>query len=218
MERDLERTFAADEAALMRRPNGWPAALIFFHLAQWRERLRDALSHFEAGRDYAQPGNVDDLNDRELPAGQGLPLSETAARADEVLGALMGLSASLGDRPFKWTLTENTADAIVRNSYFHPRLHFTSYWRENGEPQRAHELVERTAQELRDLWPSPIILGAGLYNLATVRAGQGRKDDALALLEEAAPMRPDLVRNAGADPELAALKGNAKFEALGPRA
>lgn len=214
MERDLERTFAADEAALARESKGWPAALIFFHVAQWRERLRDALTSFEAGRDYAQPGSVDELNDRELPGGHGVPLSETSARADELLGALMGLSASLGDRPFKWTLTETTGDAVVRNSYFHPRIHFTAYWQQNGEAQRAHELVERTAQELRDLWPSPVILGAGLYNLATVRVAQGRKDEALALLEEAAPMRPDIVKNARMDPDLATLKGNPRFEAL----
>ena len=217
IERELERTFASEEESLARQPKGWPAALIFFHIAQWRERLRNAMSEFEAGRGYEQPGNVDELNDRELSGGQGLPLAETAARADELLGALMGLSATLGDRPFTWTLTKTTGDALVRNSYFHPRLHLVGYWQENGDGARAAELTERTVDELRDLWPSPFILGAGLFNLATIRVGQGRTAEALSLLEEAAPMRPDILERARTEPELAPLRGNERFEALTAR-
>lgn len=218
LERELERSFAADETTLARQPNGWPASLVFFHIAQWRERLRVALSDVEAGRPYTPPpANIDQFNDEELPAGRGLPLSETSARADELLGALMGLNATLGDRPFEWTITKTTADALVRNSYFHPRIHVSEYWRENGETSRSHELLERTAEELRDLWPSPLILGAGLYNLAAVRVAQGRPEDALSLLEEAAPMRPDLLSRAPADADLESLRGSARFEAVAGR-
>ena len=214
VERKLERSFALDEEALAREPKGWSPALIFFHCAQWRGRLRDALVAFEAGDEYTQPGNIDDLNDRELPDGDGLLLVEAAARADLLLGELMVLSGRLVDRYFQWTITRTCGDAIVRNSYFHPRLHLTAYLQQNGEDRRAHQLLENTVGELRELWPAPVILGASLYNLAAARVAQERPEQAIDLLEEAAPMRPDILLHAPGDPDLAPLKGNRRFEAL----
>jgi hypothetical protein len=102
----------------------------------------------------------------------------------------------------------------VRNSYFHPRLHISDYWHESGSNDRAHSLIESTVDELRELWPSPLILGAGLYNLACVRAGQDRHAEALDLLEEAAPMRPDLCAAAAQDSDLADLQDEPRFQAI----
>src|SRR5579862_9991781 len=88
-EREMERAFVAREAALQRDPKGWSAALIMFHVGQLRERLLRGLTDFDAGREYApSPPNVDELNDAELPSGRGLPLAETAARADELLARM----------------------------------------------------------------------------------------------------------------------------------
>jgi hypothetical protein len=215
IERELERSFVAEEAALDREPKGWPAALIMFHIARWRERLRQGLSDFDAGRPYTPPPtNIDEFNEQELPAGRGLTLEETSARADAELGALIGLSSKVGDQPFQWNQIRTTGDALVRNSYFHPRLHISEYWHENGGNDRAHGLIESTVDELREMWPSPLILGAGLYNLACVRAGQDRHAEALDLLEEAAPMRPDLRTAAARDSDLAGLRDEPRFQAI----
>src|SRR5579859_1231211 len=215
MERELERSFVAEEAGLNREPKGWPAALIMFHVAQWRERLRVGLADLDAGRPYTPPPTkINELNDQELPTGRGLTLEETSTRADAALGALIELSSKVGDQPFKWGLTQTTGDALVRNSYFHPRLHIGDYWHENGGNDRAHSLIESTVDELREMWPSPLILGAGLYNLACVRAGQDRHNEALDLLEEAAPMRPDLCAAAAQDSDLARLRNEPRFQAI----
>ena len=186
-QRELERTFVSEALRLERVPNGWSAALICFHVAQWRERLGAALTELQAGRPYSQPGDVDEL---------------------------ISLYSSLGEREFRWTLTSTTGDAIVRNSYFHPRVHIGAYWQDNRDERRAHQLIENTVGQLRELWPSPVILGAGLYNLATVRVAQGDCESAIDLLDEAAPMRPDILRRAPGDPDLAALQGNARFQEL----
>jgi hypothetical protein len=219
LERDLERSFVAEEIALAREPKGWPASLNMFHIAAWRGRLRRGLGDFHAGRPYTPPpANIDEFNDAELPSGQGVSLEDASGRADEALAALIELSGQVGNQPFKWNLTSTTGDALVRNSYFHPRVHITAYWQENGEDARAHNLVENTVAELREIWPSPIVLGAGLYNLACVRVEQGRRSDALDLLEEAAPMRPDLCAAAARDSDLAPLRDEPRFQALLPQA
>lgn len=215
VERELERSFVEEETALDREPKGWPAALIMFHLAAWRERLRRGLTDFHAGRTYTPPpANINEFNDAELPSGKGVSLEDSSGRADAALAALIELSPKLGNQPFKWGLTTTTGDALVRNSYFHPRVHIAAYWQENGEDARAHRLVETTVTELRDMWPSPVIMGAGLYNLAGVRAKQGRSSDALDLLEEAAPMRPDLRTAAADDSDLASLRDEPRFRGL----
>jgi tetratricopeptide (TPR) repeat protein len=58
------------------------------------------------------------------------------------------------------------------------------------------------------------LLGAALYNLAGVRTAQGRPEEALALLEEALPMRPDLNVGAATDPDLAPLRDSPRFHTL----
>ena len=215
-ERKLEAEVAAEEMANPREPKGWPAALIFFHLAQWRGRLRRALTDVNEGRPYtlAVRGNIDELNDAELPEGAGLSLEMTSARSAQELAALIEVSEALGERPFEWSVTTTTGEALMRNSYLHPRTHLAAFYRENGEPDRANALVEETVVELRDASASPVLLGAAVYNLACTRVAQGRREDALSLLEQALPMRPDLAASAAADPDLAAVANEPRFKAL----
>ena len=215
-ERKLESDFVSEQMDDPREPKGWPAALIFFHIAQWRARLRSALTDVNGGRPYtlAARGNIDELNDAELPEGAGLSLEMTSARSAQELAALIEVSEALGERPFEWSVTTTTGEALIRNSYLHPRTHLAAFYRENGEADRADALVEETVAELRDASASPVLLGAALYNLACVRVAQGRHEDALSLLEQALPMRPDLAASAPADRDLSRLVNEPRFKVL----
>jgi hypothetical protein len=212
-ERETEKRFVAEAQAAETTPQGWPAALNMFHIAQWRGRLRTALKDHRAGRQYAPlPANIDELNDAELPTGATMPLAEAAARADAELAGLIELAEE--DTPFKWGPTNTVAEALIRNSYIHPRNHMSEYLRENGDGPAADRMLEEAATALRDAAAPPFCLGAALYNLAAVRVGQGRGSDALDLLEEAAPMRPDLRGAAAGDPELAPLRSEPRFQSI----
>jgi hypothetical protein len=211
----LEQEFVADAMKNEKQPKGWPAALVMFHLSMWRERLRDALTEFRQARPYpAPPESIDEVNDAELAGGIGTPLADAAARSDILLSELIALSDELGDRPFKWFTASTTGEALLRNSYVHPRNHIAEYLKENGDQAAAHRLVEEGASEMRAIGAPSHILGATLCNLAAVRSVQGRVDDALLLLEEAAPMRPDGVLLAAGDADFAPLRDNARFQAL----
>ncbi len=214
-EREAERRFVAEARANESEPKGWPAALIMFHIAQWRVRLRKAFDDVHAGRPYTPPPtNIDEFNNVELPTGAGVSLDEAATRADAELASLIELAQAIGDRPFKWVVTNTSTEAVLRNSYIHPRNHIAAYLSENGDKPASHALFEATAHDLRDASAPHFILGAALCNLAAARVEQGRLDEALDLLEEGVRMRPDLRAPFAADPDLTALKTNPRFQSI----
>lgn len=213
-EREMEREFVAQVTTSETAPKGWPAALLLFHLSMWRERLRNALVDVSEGRSYTPPPeNQDEVNDTELASGLGVSLSDIAERSDTLLIELIALSDKLGERPFEWYVASNTSEALLRNSYTHPRVHINGYWKENGEPERAHGLFENAVSDMRDASAPPIVMGTVLYNLACTRVAQERTDEALTLLEEAFEIRPDYKASALSDSDLAPLRDHARFQA-----
>jgi hypothetical protein len=213
-QREVERRFVEEELRVGREHTGWSPALLMFHLAQWRERLTVGLTDFRAGREYAPPpANIDEFNDSELPKGAGAKLEEQARRADTLMAEMIELSEAIGDRPFKWNITSTSAEAILRNSYLHPRVHLTAYYRENGEGERTRDMLEQTVADLRAESGPPIVLGAALVNLAAIRAAS-RRDEALSLLGEGLSMRPDLKAAVAREEDFAPLQGDPRFQEL----
>jgi hypothetical protein len=196
-------------------PRGWPAALVLFHLGMWRERLRNAFADVAGGKSFAHPPEeVDELNDAELPQGIGTPLADAAGRCDLLLGELIDLYARLGDRPFTWYVASNTTEALLRNSYTHPRVHLSEYWKENGFLDRAATLWTEAQSDLQATDVSPRFVALAQYNLACVRVPQGELDEAMRLLEQAIPASDVLRANAPKDPDLAPLYDSARFKEL----
>ena len=116
-EHEAERSFVADARASEVDPKGWPAPLLIFHLAQWRGRMRQALSDVRDGRaQTVPPKNTDEFNDTELPQGAGVSLDEAASRSDAALAAIINLYDEVGERPFAWNSSRTTTEAIIRNS------------------------------------------------------------------------------------------------------
>jgi len=211
----MEREFVAEVRKSEKQPKGWPAALILFHISMWRERLRNALTDVRDGRPYPPPPqNIDEVTDAEVASALGGSLADISDRSDTLLTSLIALSEQLGERPFKWFTASNTTEALLRNSYIHPRNHIVDYLKENGDDAGAYRLVEEAVSEMRDVSAPPLALGAVLYNLAGVRATQGRLDEAIELLEEALPMRPDMKAGASTDSDLAPLRDDARFKEM----
>jgi len=214
-ERVLEQEFVDIARTNESAPRGWPAALVMFHVGMWRERLRNTLSSVSQGKDYERlAGTIDEINDAELAMGIGTPLNDAAARADHLLVEIIDLYGKLGERPLEWGMARTTTEAVLRNSFSHPRSHITEYYRENGEGERARQVAEKTVDELRAADAPGLVLGAALYNLAVIRTGEGQSDEALALLKEAFTMRPDIKAAAAEDSELGKLRDDAGFKEL----
>ena len=194
---------------------GWPAALVMFHLGMWRERMRNALSDVEGGRSFATPpANIDETNDAELPNGIGTPLADAAARSDHLLGEIIDLYGRLGDRPFNWYAAANTTEAVLRNSYTHPRLHLSEYLKENGLLDRAAALWVDAEAELQTAGAPARFVALVRYNLACIRVPQGELDDAIKLLADALPASDVLKAAAPKDKDLEPLRDDPRFQEL----
>jgi len=214
-QREAERRFVAEAAGERNYPRGWTAGLLMAHIASWRDKLRGSL--IEASRREpvsGPPTDIDAFNAAELARNAGIALEEAATRADALLVDLVDLWATLGDRPFSWFTARTTGEALVRNSYVHPRVHLAEHYLERGDQKHGLEIYEATAAELRRADAPEHILGGALYNLACARVAQGRQDEALELLAEAFTMRPELRSEAAADRDLAKLKTHPRFQSL----
>jgi tetratricopeptide (TPR) repeat protein len=214
-QRKAEQAFVERAQASERAPKGWPAALLMFHVGMWRERLRNALSDISEGRDYQRPpADTDEFNNAELPKGIGTPLADAASRSDHLLTELIELYEKLGERPIEWNVSRNTTEALLRNSYTHARLHMFEYYHENDLPQLANPLWEDAVEDMRTAKAPAIVMGTVLYNLACVRAQEGRGDDAIDLLKEAIPLRPDIMELAAGDSDLGEVREDPRFKEL----
>ena len=211
----LEKAFVAEMAGKPDPTSGWTPSMTMFHIANWRERLWNGLTEAVEERPVnALPGNIDEFNDAEMVGAAGVSLTDAAARSDAALTSIIAMWETMGDQPFKWYISESTGEAILRNSYLHPRIHLADQFLERGEASRSNALTEETATELRAAEAPERVLGAALYNLAAVYAREDRSDEALTLLEEGLSMRKDLKAAAAEDPDLAPLRETARFRAV----
>jgi tetratricopeptide (TPR) repeat protein len=188
-----------------------------FHLGMWRERMRNALTDVAENRPQTPAPPIerqDEINDAEIANGIGTPLSDAAARSDHLLGEIIDLYARLGDRPFQWYRWSTTTEAVLGNSYIHPRIHIYEYLRENGDHSRANQLMEDAVSEMQAASSLPAVHAIATYNLACVRANQERFDEALDLLEYAFSIRPEMQKEAPKDSDFATLRDDPRFQEL----
>ena len=120
------------------------------HIASWRTRLRDSLIQASRGLPISgPPSDIDGVNAAQLARDAGISLEEAAAQAETRLADLLDLWATIGNRPFSWFTAKTIGEALVRNSYVHPRRHLAEHYVERGERERGAQLKTETLAELQ---------------------------------------------------------------------
>jgi hypothetical protein len=149
-QRETEQRFVAEARTESDFPGGWSAALLMAHIASWRTRLRDSLIEASRGLPVSgPPADIDGVNATQLARDTRISLEEAATEAEGRLADLLDLWATLGDRPFSWFTANTIGEALVRNSYIHPRRHLAEHYVERGDRARGAGLKSQTLAELR---------------------------------------------------------------------
>src|ERR1700737_1191352 len=149
-QRDTERRFVAEARTEPDFPGGWSAALLMAHVASWRTRLRDSLIEVSRGLAVSgPPADIDGVNAAQLARDARISLEEAASDAETRLADLLDLWATLGGRPVAWVTGKTIGEAVVRNSYIHPRRHLAEHHLERGDRARGARLKSETLAELR---------------------------------------------------------------------
>jgi hypothetical protein len=145
---------------------GWSPALVLYHVSMWRDVLLGSLRELQQGRPPTPPpDSVDAFNAQHLTGGTDLQLKSALDRADQRLSEMIALWEALGDQPFPWYVARTVGEALVRNSYYHPRNHIAEHYLERGDRARATAIYEETAAELRKAQAPAHILNPAVENL-----------------------------------------------------
>jgi hypothetical protein len=149
-EKEFERRFVGEARSEAAFPKGWSAALLMAHIGNWRTRLRDSLIEASRGLPVSgPPADIDAFNAAQLARDARISLEAAAAEAETRLADLLDLWATSGNRPFSWFTAKTTGEALIRNSYIHPRRHLSEHYIERGDRPRGAQIHEETMAELR---------------------------------------------------------------------
>ena len=99
----------------------------------------------------------------------------------------------------------------MNNGFEHPIVHYANYYQRRGDLAKATQLYEASVAAVADL---PEWYGSARYNLACFYALSGQTDWAIAELQAALQLRPDLLEWSKQDTDLASLRDAAAYQAL----
>jgi len=219
---------AAEEQALLAAtadgeegsPDNWAAAPLVAHNNQFKAQQAERIRALRSGQTPPSFAEVDHAS-AEVYGGY------CALAAGDVLRECRSVSAELIDGT--WALADGDLLDPARNpwlngrklwlqvivrGFWHPTGHLGDYYLGHGRPDRAIALQEHALATARYLGAPAPAAGLGGYSLACALARAGQPEEAAPVLAEAIGANPDLLVNAGRDPDLAAVREEGLVDAL----
>ena len=173
-----------------------------------------ALLHAEPVPDF---GDFEAINRAVYHTNHERPLAEILADANRAHVDLVNLITVSSEedlsQPARFSAQEprSLAAQIMGNGFEHPIAHYANYYQRRGDLEKATQLVEASAAAVADL---PEWHGSARYNLACFCALSGQTERAIAELQAALQLRPDLRDWSRQDADLAALRDIPAYQAL----
>jgi tetratricopeptide (TPR) repeat protein len=219
--RSLQQQFIADLDPAARSAGGtwedWAAKDELAHTIAWQlnELARiAAMRHAEPAPDFS---DYQAINRMIYDTNHDRTLAEIAAEGDRAYADFRALIQTSSEeelaRPLRYSVERSTSllAQIMGNCLEHPVLHYADYYRRHGDLDKAWRVYDASVAAVAD-WPEQY--GLARYNQACFYALSGQADRALALLQEALRLRPDLVAWSKQDTDLDSLRQLEAYQAL----
>jgi hypothetical protein len=197
----------------------WSATFMLVHLTFWESHFACVFENGLAGKSVPDSGSyLNQLNDGVLY--EHLDQLFAEARADEATAYNKFLDfferevsphALADPQPLDYLKGYTLLNRMLRSYAFHPVLHLSNYYVENGHPEQAAEVQQNLSQVLEQL---PLYKDEAFYKLAAYDALSGWPERALLELRKAVNENPKVRTRARADTAFEALRGKAEFEQI----
>jgi hypothetical protein len=193
-------------------PDRWAAAPLVAHNNQFKTQQAERLSALRSGLVPPAFGEVDhssvDVYRGYCAVSSGDVLRECRRVSMGLIDGLWALPDEdlLDPARHPWLNGRLLWLQIVVRGFWHPTGHLGEYYLGHGQPDRAIALQSHALATARYLGAPAPAAGMAGYSLACALARSGLLSEAASVLDEAILANPDLVTNAGRDPDLAGLR------------
>ena len=200
----------------------WSAKDLVAHLTFWRAMMFKRLLAAQRGETPPSLDNYLAFNDQTFEANRHRTWTEVLGDSERAFDDLVAKLKEMSDdgltdpQRYEWRKGEPLWTNVRGNGYDHPEEHLAQFYFDRGDKTRAMEMERGLTETITRLDPSPRTRGTVFYNLACFLARSGESAQAIDLVRESFPLRPDLVEWSKQDSDLNSLRDLPAFKALYP--
>jgi hypothetical protein len=199
----------------------WAAKDILAHIASWNEvtnqRLDAAINNGEPPQDV---DDFDQVNHEIFLRNADLTWPEVMEKIHASHAAMIEKVMKISDQQlseigyYPWLKDRPLWRRTVAIEYPHLISHFSQYYLDHDQKDKADALQEKGAQLIGALDDSPSWQGTIIYNLACYYAHSGQAVRAISGLKEALKLSPDLTDWSKKDPDFDSIREIPEYKAL----
>jgi tetratricopeptide (TPR) repeat protein len=201
-------------------PERWAAVPLVAHNTEFRCQQVQRLGAIRRGVTPPEFPQIDHRSagvyDRYRQDGAGPVIRASRQAAADLIDALDSLPDAdlLEPARHPWLLGRQLWLQIIVRGFWHPLGHIGDYYLSQGRAGRAEALATQAVAMTSYLEAPAPARGMAAYNLACAQAQSPQPAGAVATLQQAIGLNPDLRANATSDEDLARLRDSGQLDAL----
>jgi tetratricopeptide (TPR) repeat protein len=225
-EREEEERYIATmndvEKSTTSTPEQWSSKDVFAHIAYWNGKIAGTLEHALRDETPEPFGELDVVNAEGYELYKDQDWSQTLLHHKQSAESLDTAISQLPEEKlvdperFPWQRGRALWRSTVYVTYYHAMRHLAELYIGRGESTYAQQLQEQAAELQEQLDDAPGWRASVYYNLACYYAITGSRSKAIAGLEKAFELSPDLIAWSKSDSEIDPIRDDPGYLTLIP--
>ena len=214
---DFVSSLSEAERNAMGTAQKWSARDNLAHMTEWVERFCQDLDTARRGEAVIDVEHVDQANLEIFEQHSQMSWEAIGEKIDRAHAAMLAHVQAMSEEQlqatqfFAWENRRPMWQVFAGSYCIHPLMHMTQVLIQHGHIAEANRLMEAMSEKLLSLDESTRWRGTTLYNLACHNSQAGEKDKAIARLDEALHLYPEIIEWSKQDPDLDPLRDEAAY-------